>query len=78
MKVGGSNCERRRLKGAVYALAMLFSLERCQRCAAHWRASASARPSSALIIPAPGSRPIVAYAHSVLATACALNVPPPL
>ena len=35
----------------------------------------SARPSSALIIPAPDSRPIVAYAHSVFATSCALNVP---
>ena len=34
-----------------------------------------ARPSSSLIKPAPGSRPIVAYAHSVFATFCALNVP---
>ena len=31
--------------------------------------------STAGISPAPGSRPIVAYAHSVLATPCALNVP---
>ena len=29
----------------------------------------------ALPISAPGSRPIVAYAHSVFATPCALNVP---
>jgi hypothetical protein len=35
------------------------------------------RVERALIIPAPGSRPIFAYAHSVFATFCALNVPPP-
>ena len=44
-------------------------------CALNVPASASARPSTSRITPAPGSRPIVAYAHSVFATSCALNVP---
>ena len=35
---------------------------------------ASIRPSRFLINPAPGSHPIVAYAHSVFATCCVLNV----
>ena len=34
-------------------------------CALNVPASASARPSSPRITPAPGSRPIVAYAHRV-------------
>ena len=40
-------------------------------CALNVPASASARPSSSRIKPAPGVRPIVAYAHSVFATFCA-------
>ena len=38
-------------------------------------ASVSARPSDTRIAPAPGSRPIVAYVHSVQATFWALKVP---
>jgi hypothetical protein len=44
-------------------------------CALNLPAKASTRSSSTLIIPALGSLPIVAYAHSVFATSCALNVP---
>ena len=44
-------------------------------CVLNVPASASVLPSSSLIIPAPGSGPIVAYAHRVFATFCALNVP---
>ena len=49
-------------------------------CALSVPADASARPSSNLvtITPSPGSRPIIAYAHSehsVFAKACALSVP---
>ena len=39
------------------------------------RARGPIRPSSSLISPALGSSPIVAYAHSVFTTHCALNVP---
>ena len=37
----------------------------------------STRPSRSLISPVPGSRPIVAFAHSMFATSCVLNVPAP-
>jgi len=44
-------------------------------CALNVPASTSARPSSALINPFSGTRPIFAYARSVFATFCAWNVP---
>ena len=44
-------------------------------CVLNEAAMASNRASIIFVTPAPGSHPILAYAHSVFATPCVLNVP---